>query len=125
MPAARRRLRSALPLLTLAFAAALPGPALAGSSPGHSFTVRNETGYTINLAAYDLNDRIRNIPTQDAQMTSVGPITLKCNTNDTCQLEASMSLPPPYEHRVQAMTLEVRSCVAIHYLYGQITSDTC
>ena len=87
--------------------------------------MRNETGYTINLMAYDLDDRIRNIPTQDAQMTSVGPITLKCNTNDTCQLEVLMSQPPPYENRVQAMTLEVRGCVVVRYLSGQITSGTC
>ena len=112
--------------LALAAPLALAPPALAGSSPSHTLTVRNETGFAIHLAAWDRNDETFSFPSQEADLSSTGPVTLKCNTNDACQLSITVYATVDNQSvEAKKSYREVQGCQIVRYDNERISLASC
>ena len=97
--------------LTLTATFGFAGTGTAGSSAGHSVTIRNQTGVPVFAKAYDNDDAVMIFPVSVETIPAGQSVALKCNTNGSCTLELKVN--PPDSDESRGATKKVSTCNAV------------
>ena len=111
--------------LTLAAASvhlALP-VALAGSSGTHSITIKNNSGYTTEVQAFNNNDTARMFPASRATIERNTQKVLTCNTSGSCYISADYTNSSG--QRIGYPIGERSTCILLNGSGDYIYSQSC